>query len=162
MASAPVAEEATIDRLGREAFVTLFVAGDRFTADIEACCRMAGVSHSQYVALWVLCLSDAPEGVPMGALVDGLLSRKADATRLVDRLVAQGLATRAGSTSDRRVVLVAPTEAGRTCFERLTAQIKALHRRQWAALSESEIRQLTHLLNKALWADPALTSPLPT
>ena len=53
-----------------------------------------GISHALYAALWVLCLADAPDGLPMGALADGLLTRAADTTRLVDRLVKRRLATR--------------------------------------------------------------------
>ena len=33
-----------------------------------------------------------------------------------------------------------------------TGEIKALHRRQWAALDTDELRQLIGLLNKALWS----------
>jgi DNA-binding MarR family transcriptional regulator len=49
-------------------------------------------------------------------------------------------------------VLVKPTKAGRDLFVRLTAEVKAMHRHQWAALNNDELKQLIHLLNKALWA----------
>ena len=67
--------EELIDRLGRDAFITTFVVSNRFTEEIEQCCRAEGMSHALYVALWVLCLADAPDGLPMGALADGLLTR---------------------------------------------------------------------------------------
>ncbi len=137
------------DRLGREAFVTLFVTGNRFTEQIEHLCRVEGVSHPQYTVLWVLCLADAPDGLPMGALADGLLTRASDTTRLVDRMLAAGLVAREPSPGDRRVVLVSPTDEGRTVFERLTAAIKELHRRQWGALTVDELRTVTRLLTKA-------------
>lgn len=143
--------EELIDRLGRDAFITTFIVSNRFTEDLEQCCRAEGISHALYAALWVLCLADAPDGLPMGALADGLLTRAADTTRLVDRLVKQRLATRKPSKTDRRVVLVSATSRGRQLFERLTAEIKALHRRQWAALTNDETREVTRLLNKALW-----------
>jgi DNA-binding MarR family transcriptional regulator len=144
--------ESRLDRLGREAFISLFVTSSRFTADIEQLCKAEGLSHSQYSILWVLCLADEPNGLPMGALADGLLHRSADATRLVDRLVASGHVTRTAKTNDRRVVIVAPTKLGRVTFERLTEQIKALHRRQWIGLDATELDELNRLLNKALWA----------
>ncbi len=137
------------DRLGRDAFISLFLASNRFTEQIEQCCRTEGVSHPQYTVLWVLCLADAPDGLPMGALADGLLNRAADATRLVDRLLTAGLVTRQPAPGDRRVVLVAPTVRGRAIFERLTARIKALHRTQWSGLTLEELRELTRLLNTA-------------
>jgi DNA-binding MarR family transcriptional regulator len=166
MTTAKVRED-LIDRLGRDAFITTFVVSNRFTEDLEQCCRARGISHALYAALWVLCLANAPDGLPMGALADGLLTRAADTTRLVDRLVEQGLASRRPSSTDRRVVLVRPTSRGRHLFERLTAEIKALHRRQWAALTTDELRELTRLLNKALWTDAPAPSgvvamPVPT
>ncbi len=145
--------EELVDRLGRDAFITAFIVSNRFTEDLEQCCQAEGVSHALYAALWVLCLTDAPDGLPMGALADGLLNRAADATRLVDRLVKHRLATRKPSRADRRVVLVSATSRGRKLFARLTAEIKALHRRQWAALTNDELRDVTRLLNKALWTD---------
>jgi DNA-binding MarR family transcriptional regulator len=71
----------------------------------------------------------------MRTVPDGLLTRAADATRLVDRLARDGYVTRANSEEDRRVVLVRATRSGRALFQRLTASIKELHRSQWSALS---------------------------
>jgi len=137
------------DRLGREAYISLFLASNQFNEQMEQVCRAEGISHPQYTVLWVLCLAESPGGLPMGALADGLLTRAADATRLVDRLLAAGHVTRAPSPSDRRVVLVSPTAQGLALFERLTAEIKALHRRQWGALTKDELRELARLLNLA-------------
>lgn len=156
--------ESSRDRLEREAFISLFLASNQFDEQIDQLCRAEGISHPQYTVLWVLCLADAPGGLPMGALADGLLTRSADATRLIDRLVAAGHVVRDPSPGDRRVVLVSPTEQGLQLFDRLTAEIKALHRRQWGALDKDELRELIQLLNKArLTGGPGSppTSPSP-
>ena len=137
------------DRLGRDAYISLFLTGNLFDEQMEQVCRAEGISHAQYTVLWVLCLTDSPGGLPMGALADGLLTRSADTTRLVDRLLAAGHVTRDPSPTDRRVVLVSPTEQGLRLFERLTAAIKALHRSQWGAFTKEELRELTRLLNLA-------------
>lgn len=152
---AAMERESSRDRLERDAFISLVVASRTFDEQVDQVCRNAGISHPQYTVLWVLCLADAPEGLPMGALADGLLTRSADTTRLVDRLVAAGLVARDPSPDDRRVVLVAPTAAGRTLFERLTSEVKALHRRQWGTLRTEELGELTHLLNEARLAGDA-------
>jgi len=137
------------DRLGREAYVSLFLASNQFNEQIEQVCRAEGISHPQYTVLWVLCLADSPGGLPMGALADGLLTRSADATRLVDRLLVAGHVTREPSPEDRRVVLVSATEQGLRLFGRVTDEIKALHRIQWGAFTKEELRELTRLLNLA-------------
>jgi DNA-binding MarR family transcriptional regulator len=149
------------DRLGREAFINLFLAANRFTDQVEEVCRAEGITMSHYTVLWVVCLSDEKDGVPMRAVVDGLLTRAADATRLVDRLTADGYTMRETSETDRRVVLVRATRAGRNLFQRITKRIKALHREQWAPLSPSELRELRRLLVKSLWGEQGERVPHP-
>ena len=154
-------KEPEIDRLGRESFINLFLAADRFTDEVEETCKGEGLTMSHYTVLWVVCLSANSQGVPMRFVADGLLTRAADATRLVDRLTRDGYVTRSHSEEDRRVVLVAATKSGRAVFKRLTEKIKKLHREQWNALSLSEIRELRRLLVKSLWGEAASESRHP-
>jgi len=154
----PLREPAEL-RLAREAHVNVIVAANRFGEEMERLCRGEGITHAQYVALWVLCLSErAEEGLAMGAIADGLLNRAADTTRLVDRLEQAGLAERFRRSDDRRLVLVRATDAGRTLFARLTASVKQFHRAQWGALTRAELEQLDALLSKALWGEAAPTT----
>lgn len=147
--------EPELDRVGRESFITLFLAAGRMTEEVEVVCKAEGMTMSHYTVLWVVCLNaqDNPGGVPMRAIADGVLTRAADATRLVDRLTREGLVERQPSGQDRRVVLVRATRAGRALFKRLTGAIKALHREQWSSLTLAELRTLRTLLVKAHWGD---------
>lgn len=147
--------EQPIDRYGREAFINLFLASGKLTADVEKLCRAEGLTMSHYTVLWFLCQRSDGEGVPMGTVIDGHLNRASDATRLADRLTSLGLIERLSSPTDRRVVLIRTTEAGRAVFERLTRRIQALHREQWSALTAVELRELRRLLGKVLWGEGA-------
>jgi DNA-binding MarR family transcriptional regulator len=141
------ATETRRDRLTRDAHVSVIVAGNRFTDGMEQICREEGLSQSQYVALWVLCLTDDPgAGLPMGAIADGLLNRASDTTRLVDRLVKMGLVERMPNPADRRGVLVRATPAGRKVFEGLAPRVREFYRNQWAALTNDEIETLIRIL----------------
>jgi DNA-binding MarR family transcriptional regulator len=145
------AREKPADRLARDAHVNVLIAAGRFTEGMDQVCRDEGLTHQQYAALWVLCLADGGEaGIPTGSVADGLLTRAADTTRLIDRLERAGLAERLPNPGDRRGVLVRATPAGRAAFERLTPRLLALHRRQWSGLSGDELETLNHLLAKAL------------
>ena len=141
-------------RLGRLAHLNVLIAADRFREALGEVSKAEGITMAQYAALWVLCLADAPDGVTTGALADGLITRQPDVTRLVDRLVRDGLAERKPSPTDRRVVLVAATPAGRALFERLTPVIMAYHEQQWSNLTPAELTTLHELLAKALWGNP--------
>lgn len=153
MTAVTAPKESRAARLGRLAHLNVLIAADRDRDEIEARCKEEGITHAQYAALWVLCLADAPDGLPTGALADGLITRQPDVTRLVDRLVKAGLAERKASPDDRRVVLVAATPKGRRVFERLAPKISDYHEQQWAHLTYAELRQLHELLAKALWGD---------
>ena len=147
--------EPELDRLGREAFISLFLAAGRLTDEVEEVCKAEGLTMSHYTVLWVVCLAapEHPDGVPMRVIADGVLTRAADATRLVDRLMRDGLVERAPSAKDRRVVLVRATRSGRSLFQRLTVRVKALHREQWSSLTLAELRTLRGLLVKATWGE---------
>ena len=96
--------EPQIDRLEREAFINLFLAADRFSDEVEAICKADGLTMSHYTVLWVVCLLPSPDGVPMRAIADGVLTRAADATRLVDRLTKDGYVQRRHSDGLARQV----------------------------------------------------------
>jgi DNA-binding MarR family transcriptional regulator len=141
-------------RVGRAVHVNVLVLGNRCLEAAEEICLSEGITHSQYVALWTLCLADDPEaGLPMGAVTDGLLTRSSDTTRLIDRLERAGLVARLPNPNDRRSVLVRATAEGHRVFGAVTPKLQDYHRRQWAGLSAAEVDTLNHLLAKVLWAD---------
>ena len=147
-------------RVGRDVHLNVLLLANRALEQLEEICRSEGITHSQYVALWTLCLSDdADVGIPVGAVADGLLARAADTTRLIDRLEKVGLVERLRNPNDRRGVLVRATPQGRARFAAVTPRIQAFHAGQWANLTASEVGELGRLAGKALWgaptADPA-------
>ena len=78
-----------------------------------------------------------------------MVTRLPDITRLVDRLEALSLVSRARTDEDRRVVLVTITETGRTLVQSIEGPVRELHRRQLGHLSPEEIAALNTLLVKA-------------
>ena len=148
-------------RVARETHVNVLLLANRSLEQIEAICRTEDLTHSQYVALWTLCLADdADVGIPVSAVSDGLLNRASDTTRLLDRLEKAGLVERLPNPADRRGVLVRATPEGRERFESVTPKLQAFHATQWANLTHAEVHELHRLLAKALWesADEAANS----
>jgi len=132
--------------------VNLLMAANRFSEGMDRICQEEGLSHAQFVALWVLCLAEDPEaGMPIGAIADGLLTRASDTTRLIDRLEKAGYAERLRNPTDRRGVLVRTTAAGRAAFARLEPKLRKFHREEWANLSADDLDRLNTLLGLALW-----------
>lgn len=77
-----------------------------------------------------------------------MVTQTPDITRLVDRLEAAGLASRARTAADRRGVLVHITKPGLALLARLDKPILDLHRRQMDHLTTAEIAALNRLLVK--------------
>jgi DNA-binding MarR family transcriptional regulator len=154
VANTTAAREPEAIRRGRDIHVNMILLANRALDQMEAICQTEDLTHSQYVALWALCLADEAEtGIPASAVSDGLLNRASDTTRLIDRLETAGLAERLPNPTDRRSVLVRATPAGHARFAAVTPKLQAFHSKQWAMLDADETDRLRELLAKALWSD---------
>ena len=148
-ATTPLSRETARVRLARAVHINVILLGNRSLDQLEEICRSEDLTHSQYVALWTLCLAnDRDAAIPLGAVSDGLLNRASDTTRLVDRL-------KEPNPTDRRGVLVRATAEGHRRFRVVTPKIQEFHSSQWANLTRVEARELNRLLGKALWGSEA-------
>ena len=139
--------------LDHTAQLNLLLAANRFEAVAQAYCQDAGLSVHQARVLFTLCQHpDAERGLPMGVITDGLVNRASDTTRLVDRLVQSGYATRDASPGDRRVVLVKATPAGFDLVARMDPDFRRARAEFWAPLTRAELETLDALLTKVLWS----------
>lgn len=143
-------QSSLLDHLNRDAYIYLSVLSTRFGADIERICAEHQLTEAHYRVLWVLCLSETTKPIPMGDIVDGVINKASDVTRLVDKLERLKLVARSSSPVDKRRVLVKATASGRKVFTQITTAIKAVHYDQWRGLSQSELSTLVSLLNKAM------------
>jgi DNA-binding MarR family transcriptional regulator len=76
-----------------------------------------------------------------------MLDRMSDTSRIVDRLVLKGLASKKPCASDKRLVDIAITDAGMTLLQRLDAKNDELDA-ILGALTPEEISTLNILLDK--------------
>ncbi len=88
------------------------------------------------------------EGVTMSELSRMLLVSNGNATAVVDRLEADGLALRTPSVADRRTVFVSLTPEGRKTFERQASGHEAEVDRIFADLSATELDELSDLFKR--------------
>ena len=70
-------------------------------------------------------------------------------TGLLDRLEKQGLIRRERCTEDRRVVYVELTETAKDLLKRLDAPVNQLHKHLIGHLTQTELKELSRLLEKA-------------
>ena len=104
-----------------------------------------GITPTQYNVLRIL-RGAGEKGLCRSEVMERMISRVPDATRLLDRLEAMGLIVRERDAGDRRFVTTHITADGLGLLVRLDGQVEALHRRQFAALDQEGLRALVELL----------------
>lgn len=109
--------------------------------------RTAGISPSQYNILRIL-RGARPKAAKISEISDRMITRDPDVTRLVDRLIKQGLVRRERDTDDRRVVLVEITGAGLSLLSRLDGPAGSYTDGAMAGLKLQQLRILDTLLNE--------------
>ena len=109
--------------------------------------RTEGISVSQYNILRIL-RGARPKPVKISEVSERMMTRDPDVTRLVDRLIKQGLVRRERDTQDRRVVLVEITGAGLALLSRLDEPAAESTEAAMAGLSPQQLRTLDTLLNE--------------
>ena len=132
----------------QQAYLQLMRTAQTLGADLSALFAQAGLSGKQYNALRSLRRA-GDDGATVSEIARQMTDRRADVTRLVDRLVRDGLAIRAHDTGDRRVVRVHLSDKGAALLASLDAPLLETHRRQLGHMAVPELEALVRLLKKA-------------
>lgn len=156
----------TVDVERVNAWLNLIQAGSVVSEAVEQALqenvRLSLPEHEVLVRL-----SGTAEGrLPMHDLADLLLVSKSGVTRLVDRMVRDGLVERASCATDRRIVYASLTPEGRRRVREAEPVFeRALDERFSAHLGDMDVRRLRSALRKVLegngaWEDDRCTRGL--
>jgi DNA-binding MarR family transcriptional regulator len=110
--------------------------------------KSSGLSQPLYNILRIL-RGQGGEALACSQIGERMVTREPDVTRLLDRLVRDGLVERRRSDEDRRVVLVSITRAGLDLLAGMDQTMVDLHKEILGHLTAGEIKELTRLLTKA-------------
>lgn len=131
--------------LEQEAFLNLARTVACLEHQIAEVLKPYGLTQTQYNALRVL-RGAGEAGLSRNEIQDRLVARVPDCTRLLDRLMAMGFATRTREQDDRRVVTTRITPAGLKAIEPLDQVILDAHREQLSHLGPEKLKKLIGLL----------------
>jgi DNA-binding MarR family transcriptional regulator len=104
-----------------------------------------GISSQQYNILRIL-KGQLPQAATVNLLIDRMLDKSSNASRLVDKLKQKNLVSREQDPSDRRAVKVKITEEGLDLLKKIDKNITKLGPK--LVVSEKEASQLNEILNK--------------
>jgi DNA-binding MarR family transcriptional regulator len=113
--------------------------------DFDAQVRAAGLSSIEWRVLATL--SDS-EPLTVSELARDILSKQPTVTKLVQRMVEQGLVELLADAQDQRRTLVAITPTGRTCVAPLLKAARVHETALLRTLGAADVQQLKRLLHK--------------
>ncbi|RSK36255.1 MarR family winged helix-turn-helix transcriptional regulator [Hymenobacter metallilatus] len=105
-----------------------------------------GLTLPQFNILRIL-RGQHPKPATVNLLIDRMLDKTSNASRIVDKLEAKQLVTRTVCPSNRRAVDIRITEAGLELLQRLDAELET-RRNGLQTLTDEEAAQLSNLLDK--------------
>lgn len=140
-------------QLAQDAFVELICTHGALFDELSTLLRGERLSEPQFNVLRIL-RGAGPEGLPCHEVGRRMVTRYPDVTRLIDRLVEAGLASRHRSDSDRRVVVIRLTRQAHGVLRRLDEPVTDLHARQLGHMTRNELTKLIALLEKARHRPP--------
>ena len=131
-----------------EMYLNLLRTAEALSVAPNAVLRSAELSHSQYNVLRILRGATGP-GLSCREIIDRMVTRDSDMTRLLDGLEKKRLIARHRSQRDRRVIVVEIIEAGLALLAELDTPILDTHIAQLGHMSEDKLKRLSRLLEEA-------------
>ena len=133
-------------RTATETAMNLVRTADMLVRHISDLVQPFGLSPSSALALGIVVDASAP--LPPNEIAKRLIISRATVTGLVDSLERRGYVRRSPHTSDRRMLLIEPTERGRKVGHEFRLVVHR-HQKEWlAGLSESERARLLEMLHR--------------
>jgi DNA-binding MarR family transcriptional regulator len=131
--------------IAQEAYLSLGRTWARLEHDLAEVLKPHGVTPTQYNVLRILRGAGA-KGLCRNEIMARMIAQVPDATRLLDRMEAAGLIARTRDGEDRRFVTTRITDEGLHVLTVAEAPVMDMHRRQFAAVEEPDLRQLVRIL----------------
>jgi DNA-binding MarR family transcriptional regulator len=134
--------------LEQEAYLSLGRTWAVLEHTVAEALKPHGVTPTQYNVLRIL-RGAGEGGLCRSEIMERMIARVPDATRLLDRMEAAGLIGRERSVEDRRFVTTRITAEGLAVVGAAEQSVTALHRKQFAALNPAQLQELIDLLGLA-------------
>lgn len=134
--------------LEEEAFLNIQRTADVLMRAVNETLKSHGLSSTQYNVLRIL-RGAGDEGLACREIGERMVTKDPDITRLLDRMEARHLVTRAREERDRRRITVRITKEGLKLLTELDPVVEELNRRLLSHLGERNLRALISLLEQA-------------
>lgn len=137
--------------LDQEVSLNIFVTSYFLRSKHEKVLSKYGLTMPQYNVLRIL-KGASPDGHPRCDIIGRMIEPAPDVTRLIDRLLKDKLVERFNSDADKRLSMTRITEKGLKLLEKVKPEIDSLGSFISSALSNTEKKTLSDLLEKVYGA----------
>jgi DNA-binding MarR family transcriptional regulator len=144
---AEIKQQKPFSSLEEEVYLNLQRTAESLSRRLVDELKASGLSPTQYNVLRILRGAGA-EGLACGELAERMVTRDPDITRLLDRLEASGMVTRAREQKDRRVITTRITREGLRLLSELDPTVARLHKQQLQRLGKERLRAIIELLEQ--------------
>lgn len=131
----------------QEALLNLFIASNYLHSKLEAVCNRFNITLAQFNVLRIL-KGAHPDGYPRHEIIRRMVEPAPDVTRLIDRLIKEGLVERFTSDEDRRLSLARITKKGIALLVKINPEVDKFLLNYSSMLKKSEKEILSNHLEK--------------
>ena len=136
-----------------EAYLSILRTAEALSWGVSETLKGSDLTPAQYNVLRIL-RGAGEEGATCGQISERMVTKDSDITRLLERLDAHGLITRARDVQDRRYITARITPEGLGLLSHLDEPIAERHKRQLGHLGKERLAALCKLLDAAREAKP--------
>ena len=126
---------------------SITTTGHWITDNVGKALKAYGISEPQYNVLRILEHANG-EPVSVGSILEQMVQRNSNITRLVDKLMVKGFVHRQECPVNRRKMDISITEAGSSLLKDLDKSVQQFHQPMIDNLSEKELKTLKFLIKK--------------
>jgi DNA-binding MarR family transcriptional regulator len=131
-----------------EVYLSILHTAEALSWGVSETLKGSDLTPAQYNVLRILRGAGA-EGATCGQISERMVTKDSDITRLLERLDARGLITRAREGLDRRYITARITPEGLSLLAGLDEPIAQCHKRQIGHLGKEKLAALARLLEVA-------------
>ena len=130
-----------------QAIYEIITTGHWITDEVTKTLKEYGVTEPQYNVLKIL---KGAKGKPVtvGGILENMVQRSSNITRIVDKLVAKNFAKRTECPTNRRKMDIVITPTGLSILEKLDKKVQAFHKPYFEKLNSEELETLKNLIQK--------------
>ena len=140
-------KEKAYDSSRQEAMINLLVAAGHYRQLLNELCGSYGITYDQYNIMRIL-HGVHPDGYPRCEIIDRMIERTPDVTRLLDRLARRGFVERVRSETDKRLSVAKITQEGINLLDEMDPKLKKTVKEFSKHIPKKEMKKLSDICSR--------------